>query len=242
MKINVLFAPETTDDLFFKGKTSVVIDVLRASNTIITALANGAREMIPVISVDAAVKISKGLFGGTTLLGGERNTKKIEGFQLGNSPLEYTPEKVGSKSVILFTTNGTKAILKARLAETLMICSFSNITSVVEKILFLDKDVEILCAGNSGLFAMEDIVCAGMIVREISNKTQEFYLSDAAKAALLLFNSSSENILGMLKDTEHGKVLLENGYEEDIKFCSNINTTEVIPYLSKNVIKLLQDK
>jgi len=109
MKTNVHFSYINTDELAYTGKTTVVIDVLRASTTIIQALQNGAREVIPVASVEFAVKVSGGMFGGQTLLGGERNTKKLEGFALGNSPFEYTPEVVSGKTIILFTTNGSKA-------------------------------------------------------------------------------------------------------------------------------------
>ena len=93
MKLDVLFSPVQADELFFTGKTTVVIDVLRASSTIITALANGAKEVVPVGTIEFAVKVSGGIFGGQTLLGGERNAKKIEGFALGNSPSEYTKDE-----------------------------------------------------------------------------------------------------------------------------------------------------
>src|SRR5512135_2548557 len=114
MRVNVLFSPVIADELFFTGKTVIVIDVLRASTTIITALQNGAKEIVPVATVEFAVKVSGGMFGGQTLLAGERNTKKIEGFYLGNSPLEFVPEAVSGKSIIHYTTNGTKAIVKAK--------------------------------------------------------------------------------------------------------------------------------
>jgi 2-phosphosulfolactate phosphatase len=242
MKIDVLFAPELSDEMFFKGKTSVVIDVLRASSTIITAIGNGAKEIIPVSSVDAAVKISKGLFGGTTLLGGERNTRKIEGFHLGNSPSEYTPEKVNSKTIILYTTNGTKAVLKAKFSEHLLICSFLNIKAIVDKMLLLGKDAEILCAGNGGAFSMEDVVCAGMMIHDLINRKVDFMLSDSSKAAYLLYVNVKEDILKLLQETEHGIFLRSNGFDEDILYCSKLNITEVIPHLSGNVIKLLPAK
>jgi len=113
MKINVLFSPVSVNELYFTGKISVVIDALRATTTIITALENGAKEIIPVGTVEFAIKVSGGMFGWQTLLGGERNTKKIEGFALGNSPLEYSSDVVSGKSIVLYTTNGTKAIAKA---------------------------------------------------------------------------------------------------------------------------------
>src|SRR5664279_3068870 len=103
MKVNVLLSSSNLDELSFSGKTTVIIDVLRATTTIINALNNGAKEIIPVASVEFAVKVSGGMFGGLTLLGGERNTKKIEGFAMGNSPREYSPEVVNGKSIILYT-------------------------------------------------------------------------------------------------------------------------------------------
>src|SRR4030042_1909444 len=132
MKINVLFTYVSADDLSFTGRTSVVIDVLRASSTIVNALQNDAKEIIPVSTVEFAVKVSGGMFSGQTLLGGERNTKKVEGFALGNSPLEYTPDIIGGKTIILYTTNGSKAIVKAKFSENLFICSFLNLEAVAK--------------------------------------------------------------------------------------------------------------
>src|SRR4030065_1751418 len=135
MKINVLFSPLGADELSFTGRTTVVIDVLRASSTIVAALSNGAREVVPVATVEFAVKVSGGMFGGQTLLGGERNTKKIEGFALGNSPFEYSKEIVEGKSIVFYTTNGTKSIVKAKYSENLYICSFLNISAVAKHLI-----------------------------------------------------------------------------------------------------------
>lgn len=242
MKLNVHFTPEPADELSFSGKTLVVIDVLRASNTIITALANGAKEIIPVGSVDSAVKISRSLFGGSTILGGERNTKKIEGFNLGNSPAEYSPEKVKSKTIVLFTTNGSKAVLKGKFSGILFVCGFINMTAVVKELNKSREDIEIICSGNAGTFSMEDAVCAGMIINELCSLNKSLLLSDSANAASVLHKTLGKNILKLLKETEHGRILIENGFEEDIVFCSKLNTTEVIPYLSGNVIKLYSGK
>src|SRR5690606_31381991 len=112
MKINVLFSPVGVDELSFTGKTTVVIDVLRASSTIVCARTNGARQRVTFSSIEFAVKVSGCMFGGQKLLAGERNTKKTEGFALGNSPLEYTPEVVKGKTIILFTSNGSRAVVK----------------------------------------------------------------------------------------------------------------------------------
>ena len=239
MKTNVLFSYINTDELAYTGKTTVVIDVLRASTTIIQALQNGAREVIPVASVEFAVKVSGGMFGGQTLLGGERNTKKLEGFALGNSPLEYTPEVVAGKTIILFTTNGSKAIVKAKFSENLFIASFTNLNAVANHLAKLNLDFEILCSGRGNNFSMEDVVCAGKLIAEVQKINKELELTDSAKASVLLSKSAGKSLLIMMKQTEHGKVLIENNFTEDIKFCSKINSSETIPYLTSGVLKAL---
>jgi len=238
MKINILFSTVGADELSFTGKTTVVIDVLRASSTIVAALNNGAREVVPVASVEFAVKVSGGMFGGQTLLGGERNTKKIEGFALGNSPLEYTPEIVKGKTIILYTTNGSKAIVKAKFSENLFVCSFLNLESIAHHLYKLNKDVEILCSGRNSYYSMEDSICAGRLTAEVQKLKEDVELSDSAKACLSLHKSFGKNILKMLKESEHGKILLENGFEEDLNFCSRLNSSEIIPYFSANVLKV----
>ncbi|MEO8398418.1 MAG: 2-phosphosulfolactate phosphatase [Ignavibacteriaceae bacterium] len=241
MKINVFFTPLSVDELFFTGKTTVVIDVLRASSTIVAALQNGAKEIVPVSSVEFAVKVSGGMFGGQTLLGGERNTKKIEGFALGNSPLEYTKDLVEGKTIVLYTTNGSKAIVKAKFSENLFICSFLNLPAVANHIIKLNKDVEILCSGKSNNFSMEDSVCAGRLVAELQKLKEDIEITDSAKAAAALNRSFGKSVLKMLRETEHGKILIENNFESDIKYCSKFSFSSAIPFYSSNVIKLLPD-
>ncbi len=239
MRANVLFSPVITDELYFTGKTVVVIDVLRASTTIIAALQNGAKEIVPVATVEFAVKISGGMFGGQTLLGGERNTKKVEGFALGNSPLEYAPEIVSGKTIILYTTNGSKAIVKAKFSENLFVCSYSNLSSVVKQLLKLGNDFEILCAGKSNSFSLEDSVCAGRLVKEIISKKNDLEISDTVRAAISLNDSFGTSLLKMLKESEHGKLLLNNGFEGDLEYTAMIDTSDVIPYFTANVLKSL---
>jgi 2-phosphosulfolactate phosphatase len=240
MKINVLFSYVNSDELAYTGKTTVVIDVLRASTTIIQALQNGAREVIPVASIEFAVKVSGGMFGGQTLLGGERNTKKIEGFALGNSPLEYTHEVVNGKTIILFTTNGSKAIVKAKFSENLFIAAFTNLNAVADHLVSLNKDFEVLCSGRGNHFAMEDVICAGKLIAEIQKLNKDVDLTDSAKGSLILNKSAGKSLLSVIKQTDHGKILIENNFLEDIKFCSRINTSDTIPYLTSGVLKALK--
>lgn len=242
MKINVLLSHLNYDELYFTSKTIVVIDVLRASSTIVTALNNGAKEVIPVTSVEFAVKISGGLFGGQTLLGGERNTKKVEGFSLGNSPLEYSSEVVKGKSVIIYTTNGSRAIVKAKFSEKLFVCSYLNLSAIAQHLIELNNDFEILCSGRSNSISLEDTVCAGKLISEIEKINANVELSDSSKAALALNKTFGEDILKMLSETEHGKLLLKNGFDDDIKYCSKLNLINAIPNFSNSVLKLLLAK
>lgn len=242
MKANVHFSPSNLDEMYFSGKTSVVIDVLRATSTIITALSNGAREVIPVDSTKFALKATSNTFGGQTITGGERNTKKIDGFTLGNSPLEYSAETVKGKSIILFTTNGTKAIVRAKFSESLFICSFLNLKTVSNRLIELGKDFEIVCSGGNGFFCTEDSVCAGKIISEFLKVFPDTALNDSAKAALQLAKMHGKALFKMLSECEHGKLLIDNGYQDDIKYCSNLDVFNAIPVFSVNTIKLLAEK
>jgi 2-phosphosulfolactate phosphatase len=240
MKINIFYSNQHLDELYFTGKTSVVIDVLRATTVIVTALNNGAREIIPVSTVDFAMKVSGNAFSGQTLLGGERNTKKVEGFVLGNSPLEYSTETVSGKSIILYTTNGSKAIVKTKFAENIFICSFLNLPAIASHLIDLNKDVEIICAGTNGSFNLEDAVCAGRLTQEMQKLNENVELSDSSRAGLVLNKTFGKNLIKLLKETEHGKLLIENGFAEDIKFCAQYGTTELIPYFISSSIKKLE--
>lgn len=239
MKLNVHFSSNHLDELYFTGKTTVVIDVLRATTVIVTALNNGAREVIPVSTVDFAMKISGNAFSGQTLLGGERNTKKVEGFQLGNSPLEYKAEIVAGKSIVLHTTNGSKAIVKAKFSESLFICCFHNLPAVAQHLVLLGKDVEIVCAGTSGSFNLEDAVCAGRLIAEIQSLIAT-EICDSGRASVMLNKSFGKNLNKLLKETEHGKLLIENEFTEDIKECAKYGITDTIPYYVSGVIKRLE--
>jgi 2-phosphosulfolactate phosphatase len=237
MNVNVILSPLMAEEIFFKGKTTVVIDVLRATTTITTALENGAKEVIPLGSIENAINISKQI-GGQSLLCGERNTKKIEGFAHGNSPLEFMYDGLKGKSVLLFTTNGTRAIYKSRYSELLYTASFNNIAAVCDKLIKSGNNLEIFCSGNNSSFSMEDTVCAGALISELNLKGNSIKLTDSAKGSLILFERYKEDIEAMLRDTDHGKILIENGFDEDIKYAARINISSAVPYFTNNVIKL----
>jgi 2-phosphosulfolactate phosphatase len=246
MKIDLSFSAGQFDDLQLRDKNVVVLDVLRASSTITVALNNGAREIIPVASIESAVKISGSLFGEVTLRGGERNGKIIEGFNLGNSPLEYSEAAVKGKSIIYCTTNGSVAMAKSRYARMLIVGSFLNLTTMVDFIREEKKDFLFICAGrlNSiGYFSLEDAVCAGMMIQKLmKDESLELNLSDSAKAAHALYKSFGRSILKMLKTSEHGKYLSEIGFADDLKICAAVDSVPVLPVQIENKIKLKKEE
>ena len=241
MKINVLLSPLNAEDLYFTGKNCVVVDVLRATSVISKALDNGAKEIVPVGTIEFAMKVSGDSFGGHRILAGERNTKKIDGFTLGNSPSEYEQEVIEGKSIILFTTNGTKAIVRAKFSEKLITCSFLNLNAVKNHIINLDQDFEVLCAGDNGRFSLEDTSCAGKLIAEIIKQKEDVELTDSSRASLALFKTFGRSIKKMLSETEHGKKLIANGFEKDIEDCAQLSKSEIIPFFKDGVINRLKD-
>jgi 2-phosphosulfolactate phosphatase len=234
------------DDLVLKDRNVVVIDVLRASSTILTALVNGAKEIIPAESVSVAARISKGL--GNSILCGERNGKVIEGFKMGNSPFEFTSEAVTGKILIFSTTNGTLSITKSKFAKNCVIAGFMNLNTVANYLAELDEDFTIVCSGKLNDFCIEDAVAAGMLIarlNELKGKSN-YQLLDSGYisyklAKLLAYKSTKPDkakILNMLKDCEHGKYLASLGFEEDLKYCSELDKYDKLPFYKNNVLKL----
>jgi 2-phosphosulfolactate phosphatase len=240
MQIDLYLTPQQADELGLREKTVVMIDVLRSSTTIVTALASGARQVIPATSVESAVKISGNLFGDVFLLGGERNGKMIAGFTLGNSPLEYTEERVRGKSIIFSSSNGTQALARGRHARTLLVCGFVNVSAVAAALQRTGGDVTILCAGNDGSIALEDAVCAGMLIHRAAGWTADTVgLSDGASVALSLYKTHGKTPLKMLQVSDHGRLLTGLGFGDDLRVCAGVDTHTVVPHYEAGVLKPL---
>jgi 2-phosphosulfolactate phosphatase len=245
MKIDVAFSATHVDELQLRDKNVLVIDVLRSSTTVITALANGAREIIPVASVESAVKISGSLFGDVMLRGGERNGRMIQGFNLGNSPLEYTEATVKGKSIIFCTTNGAVAMTKCRYARMMGVTGFVNISKSVELLQGVEGDALLLCSGRTGAtsgFSIEDTVCAGMMIDMLLEAdAAAVELADSSLAALSLYKRYARSIPKLLRECDHGKYLAEIGFEEDLALCSKVDTIPVVPTLQGTSVRLKRD-
>lgn len=240
MKIDVLFTPYGVDKDYFENKTCVIIDILRATTSIANALNNGAEAVIPFDNIEKMFSL-RDSSSETPLLAGEKDTLKIEGFDLGNSPFDFSKENVDGRKVLLYTTNGTKAILSAENALDKAVCSFNNLQSTVNFIKNKAEELVILCSGSEGKFSKEDTFCAGFLINRLKNSGAKPELTDSGEAALTLFNYNGENILQVLNDSEHGKKLIANGYEKDIYFASRLDIINRVAKISNNEIRLKFD-
>ncbi len=243
MNIDLYFTPlQIQDELTLQNKTVIVVDVLRASTTIATALKNGARVIIPTASVENAVRYASTLEPDSFLLCGERGGKIIDGFHLGNSPFEYTEEKVKGKTLIYASTNGSVAITKTKYAKNSVVAGFINISEVVKFVEENSDDVLILCSGKLNRFCIEDAVCGGMIAFLLTKgkSRKRFNLTDSVNASIKLYKSYGKDLLKMLRESEHGRFLIELGFEEDLKIASEVDSIPILPVYSDGVIKALK--
>jgi len=226
-----------------RGDVLVAIDVLRCCSTIVTALANGAKEVIPTKTIKEAQALHKK--HPEFLLAGERKGQKPKGFDLGNSPLEFSSNIVKEKHVILTTTNGTKAICLSKNARWVLIGAFFNAETVAKTAFEIAKKEKIgisfVLSGPHGWFSLEDFMCAGAIVENLpANKIE---CSDAVLAASLTFQQSCRQLTEIIQCGRHAQYLKDIGYEEDVKFCCQLNAHPVVPiYKAKSIVLLSLDE
>lgn len=229
MKIDLILTSGTKASREFHKKTVVVIDVLRASSTIITALANGCSNLLAVAEPGDAAVIRRQM-GEGCLTGGERNGIKIPGFDLGNSPLEYTAERVAGQRIILCTSNGTKALKEAQNAAELLIAAFLNAGRT--SLYLQDKEeVVFFCAGRHGELGLDDLLCAGLLIENLLAQG-EVELTDVAKLGLItyrqLLGEKNTDLSKALYQAEHTRYLASIGFTDDITYCAQV---DLLPYL-----------
>lgn len=224
MRVDVIPVPIAGFGKELNERTAVVIDVLRATTTIITALTNGCQGIIPVLDADEAGEMARRL-GTDCLLGGERHGLRIEGFQLGNSPLEYTANAVGGRRLVFTTTNGTRAIRGVASARLVVIAGFANLQAVAAHLKQTGRDVVIVCSGSDGSFSLEDATCAGALVHALEPED----LGDAAVMARILYRHAARRLASFVGGSEHGQYLKSIGLGEDVRFCTRQDWTAMVP-------------
>lgn len=230
--VEVCFTPDIYGYFENKFEIVVVIDVLRATSAICSAIHNGVNSIIPVSTVEEAMTYKEKGF----IVGAERQGEIVEGFDIGNSPFSYMDPKLKGKDIVLTTTNGTRAINIAREAPTVVIGSLINLNYLVEWLLQENKNVLCLCSGWKGNFNLEDTICGGAIADELLKTGRYTSDEDSSVAAKYLYQSAKGNYFGFLKSSSHRRRLKRLNLNEDVKFCLTPNQMNVIPVLKDGKI------
>ena len=224
-----------------QDRTVVVIDVLRACSTIVTALDRGARAVMPVLDMAKAGKIASNLDPDVYRLGGERGGDKIEGYHLGNSPQEYTEGVVDGRDIILNTSNGTQALEKAKDADHLVAACFLNAERVVDFVRRTSDAVTIVCAGRQNRLALEDTLCAGLLLDRLWNGREPYPVTDSAHTAYTLYHTDRDDLENALRGANHAERLVDQDYEEDLDYCFRGDAIPVLPYYTENRMLLYEE-
>lgn len=227
MNIDVIISADYVTPNKIKDKTVVVIDILRATSVIVTALKNGCKDVIPVLTVEEAKNIAN-KNRDNYILGGERNALKIDGFDCSNSPLEYTKDRVLGKTIVLTTTNGTKAINKSIGAKNILISALINAKSTSQRVVDINNDLVIINSGTYGEFSIDDFICSGYLIDCISNIKRDIVLSDIAKTAQFIY-SKNKDIVGFMREASHYNRIKKLNLEKDLKYCMQKDITTIVP-------------
>ena len=233
-RLHVSLLPECLPSAGLADAVAVVIDVLRATTTMAHALSAGALRVIPCSEMDEAREIASRLPPGAAVLGGERQGIRIDGFDLGNSPGEYLPAVVQGRTVVFTTTNGTRALARAREAgaRRILIGAFCNRGAVVRELLAQSDGVHLICAGTDRQVTLEDVLYAGVVCQSLLSATGSWTLNDSARLALAaaeVHAPTPERLLTTLRQSLGGANLVELGFDRDIETAAWLDTFDFVP-------------
>lgn len=221
-KVEICFSPELIHLHSLENKIVVVVDIFRATSTMIAALANGIEEIKTFADLEECRQMSKEGY----LIAGERNGLTAEGFELGNSPVAYLNEAYAGRKLAMTTTNGTLAISKSSEADEILIGAFPNLSTTIQYLQSKNKDVLIHCAGWKGMFNLEDSLYAGALVKSLESSHEAS--DDGALAMKALFEKEGHDLMGFLSQASHAKRLQNHNIESDIDFCLTLDLFEII--------------
>lgn len=226
MNIDIIISADDIKEEKILNKSAVVIDMLRATSVIVTAVKNGVKKVIPVLTIEEALNIASH-DRERYILGGERKALKIDGFDCSNSPLEYKKELVKDKILIMTTSNGTRAIKGSIKAKNILIGAVINAQAVAEKLIGLKNDVVLVNAGTYGQFSMDDFICSGYIIDCIL-KMSSAELTDIAKTAHYVY-TQNKDIKSFIKYAAHYNRLKSLNLMDDLEYCSKKDIIDVVP-------------
>ena len=236
MRIDTYFTLDEVDPPSLVGATVVVVDVIRATTTITEALANGAKSVLPTTSTEEAVRLATSLGREDTLLCGERKGAKVEGFDLGNSPREFTADVVRGKRLVMSTTNGTRAFVLGHEADLIFACALTNLGAVAAALTEAERIV-VLCAGREDRFSIDDALCAGALIERIAEGANgaDLGLNDASRAARALAGAMGTG-QEVLRTSAGGRALIEIGLGPDLEVCAEVDRHDIVPRMRDQVI------
>jgi len=235
-RIDLYIIPSELERASLDSRQIAVVDVLRSSTSIATALWNGAAKIIPVKTVEEATRLHETLDPKTSLLCGEREGRKVSGFHLGNSPREYTKKKVNGATLIFASSNLSPLMAGPLAGRDQILFGYVNLGAVAKAVAAAELDLTIVCAGRNGRLSLEDTACAGALIRRMTELIPDLELNDAAAFARDFdadYGSSPEEIL---RKSEHGRYLAGLGFEEDIPVCAAVDSVPVVPHLKEGRI------
>jgi 2-phosphosulfolactate phosphatase len=238
MRLDVALLPERLDREGLRMSTVLVVDVLRASTTMIAALGSGCAGIVPVADAIEARRRGQAM-GAAALIAGERKGQMIEGFDLGNSPLDVTPERVGAKTLIFTTSNGTRALLAVRGAPAVGVAAFVNLTAAAAWAHAEGRDVTVLCAGERGDVSLEDHVCAGLLIEALLRNEPTATVTEAARAALDVGRGYGKAVARLAQDSSWARHLAVSGRGADVTACLVLDTTTLVPVWAPDVDKVI---
>ena len=234
MRVDVALTPADASGLALEGRAAIVVDVLRATTTVVAACAAGCVRIIPVADPCAARERARLFSPDELLLAGERGGEAIAGFHLGNSPLEFTADRVRGKTILLTTTNGTAAMLTAASASSAAVAALTNVSAVARWALAHGRDLMVLCSGDDGAFSIEDAVCAGLLVSRLAATGAD--LSDGAVAALGLGRHYGARVGDLRQASRWARRLARMGHSADLDACLRLDVTDMVPIVEGDAI------
>lgn len=229
MLAHVAFAPGEIAAAGLRSQAAVVIDVMRATTTVVTAVANGVKRIVPALTPEEARVLARRFSLHEVLLGGERGGEPLPGFHLGISPREYSRDRVGDKVVVFTTTNGTRAMVAAASAASSAVCAFINVDAVGRWAQAQGRDLTVICSGEHGGFSLEDAVCAGMLLDRLALSGASLTCTDSAFAARILSAHYRDRLDRLQEDSAWARRLERAGRAEDLRACLQVGILDLVP-------------
>lgn len=236
MRVDVFATHQDLEKMDLGGRTVVVIDTLRATSSIIAALAQGCKQVVPVRTPHEAKILSTGWPKEKVLLGGEDKGESIEGFTLGNSPTEYAEMDLRGKTLFLATTNGTVALEQASEAAEILVGALLNVEKVAACLAEKEEPLALCCAGTRGRFSLEDTLTAGAILERLQDKKVPLKLCDLGIAALRLYSSCKKEMKSLVASNFFGRLGCRQLEEKELDFCMQVDAYSILPHLNSGRI------